>query len=387
MSADAGPGPWLVLVPDPEARRDPAAPVLGRPAWRWIAMWAGQAGFEAVVSNSGATELESRPTGVAGPPLATIATGDRIGRPALVLFDSTVASPDHLAAWAQAARASGGASVYDDVGRPAGWVSAALERCPSSMPMGEAWDGQVQAPGGAAARLVDAEDLDRAEAVVLQGRLGFGPTTGTWSQRVGRPTLRWLCELPVPLGRVEVGVFAAVPFIAVLAAFPGTLLVAVLLALLVVHLSTWAEPAHLLRGDSEQVRVGAVRSLVHAALAIGSTRATLVADGVAGGEGAAEYLAVLGLGAAAAAVALAGARDELRGGPGRFAQPDLSVWLARLGVPRPDRIADAPWLELAAVLGASTGVPTVVWLVVVAAGAGRLWRWFAGPAPAPDDAT
>lgn len=358
----------LLTIADPDARRGSDARVFGRPAWRWLSDRAAEAGFERVITAAGTPEDVGT--------LETVGSGDPIGAPTCVLFEASVVHAEQLAQWVEATATEPGASLYDDGGRPIGWVTRHLESCPAVMPVGESLGGCVQAPLGSAVRIVDDQDLRRAEHVIFGDLLGRSIPPGSWVALAGVPTLRWLCHLRAPPFRVEVALFGLSIGVALLCAFKLTMIVGLALAVGLVHVARWVEPAHVLRDSRLASRAGAIRSLVHAAAVVGLSRAVLsegevfvVAD-----------LAVFTLGASAAALCLLSARNRLLGRVSDPLElPDLGAWARKIGLRGTESLAGLPVLEAFALLTAFGGDPVLPWLVELAGAGGRLWRWFAGP--------
>ncbi|MFY0532864.1 hypothetical protein [Nannocystis pusilla] len=118
-----------------------------------------------------------------------------------------------------------------------------------------------------------------------------------------------------------------------------------------------------------------MRPFGHAAYVAALTYA-LVAEA---GRSSVAGLVLLGLGAGAAFLSLAHARDVLRGERPRFELPSVDAFAARLGATLPAWSNSDVRVEVVALALAVTGAPGLPWGVLVGAALARLWRWFIAP--------
>jgi len=369
-------GAVLLLLPDPEARVDPARAVLGVMPGLRLADSARQAGFAAVWVAPGtrACPPGSRPGSV----------GDRVDAAALVALESVMIEPVALR---RLLGAAGEGSLYDERGRPVAWWSAALGRVPAGLPVGEALAAPEAPAPAELARLVDADDRPRMEALIVRAvtataaspaeSLVFGP----WRRWLELPLLRWLCARAWPPGRVELLALVLVVasgFAALLDSRPGlllaaaVLLVGVQLAVLVPELRALLRPG---AAGAAGWLTPAIRPFGHASLAAALTYG-LVASPVR--TGAADVV-LLVLGGSAALLSLAQARAVLRGQqPPPFELPSVERFAAELELPLPAWLRTSVRAELLVFVLAWIGAPGLPWGVLVVVGLARLWRWFIG---------
>lgn len=369
-------GAVLLLLPDPEARVDPAAPVLGVMPGLRLADSARQAGFAAVWVTPGtrACPPGSQPGSV----------GDRVDTAALVALESVMIEPVALQ---RLLGAAGEGSLYDERGRPVAWWSAALGRVPAGLPVGEALAAPEAPAPAELARLVDADDRPRMEALIVRAvttsaaSFAESLTSGPWRRWLELPLLRWLCARAWPPGRVELVALVlavAAGFAALLDSRPGlvlaaaVLLVGVQLAVLVPELRALLRPG---AAGAAGWLTPAIRPFGHASLAAALTYG-LVASPVR--TGAADVV-LLVLGGSAALLSLAQARAVLRGQqPTPFELPSVERFAAELELPLPTWLRTSVRAELLVFMLAWIGAPGLPWGVLVVVGLARLWRWFIG---------
>lgn len=369
-------GPALVLLPDADARVDPGRPVLGvAPALR-LADAARRAGFVAVYVGPGART---------SPPGSTLGSaGDRVDAAALVVLESAAIEPSALRRLAQA---EGEGSIFDERGRPVAWWSAALGRVPAGLPVGEGLAAPEAPAPAELARLVDADDRPRMEALIVRAvttsaaSFAESLTSGPWRRWLELPLLRWLCARAWPPGRVELVALVlavAAGFAALLDSRPGlllaaaVLLVGVQLAVLVPELRALLRPG---AAGAAGWLTPAIRPFGHASLAAALTYG-LVASPVR--TGAADVV-LLVLGGSAALLSLAQARAVLRGQqPTPFELPSVERFAAELELPLPTWLRTSVRAELLVFMLAWIGAPGLPWGVLVVVGLARLWRWFIG---------
>lgn len=369
-------GAVLLLLPDPEARVDLAAPVLGVMPGLRLADSARQAGFAAVWVTPGtrACPPGSRPGSV----------GDRVDTAALVALESVMIEPVALQ---RLLGAAGEGSLYDERGRPVAWWSAALGRVPAGLPVGEALAAPEAPAPAELARLVDADDRPRMEALIVRAvttsaaSFAESLTSGPWRRWLELPLMRWLCARAWPPGRVELVALVlavAAGFAALLDSRPGlllaaaVLLVGVQLAVLVPELRALLRPG---AAGAAGWLTPAIRPFGHASLAAALTYG-LVASPVR--TGAADVV-LLVLGGSAALLSLAQARAVLRGQqPTPFELPSVERFAAELELPLPTWLRTSVRAELLVFMLAWIGAPGLPWGVLVVVGLARLWRWFIG---------
>lgn len=373
------PVPVLVVLPDPEARVDLSHPVLGHTPAERLTRSALEAGFSDVYLAPGTCVV---PEGS-----REAATGEEVGRPALVLFEASCVHPAILSLMVEHPLESDERfTIYDVLGRPTGWFTGELGTIPATMPISEELDWPEQLGPRDIARLVYAEDRDRVEELILRGERVLGPATSRWQRAVTLPTLRLLANNRRPLSQIELaalGLAVASGPLALLGTHLGLILAAVCL-LVGVHVSSLLSAARRLRRretgpaspDVPGERLArATRPLSHAAAIAGMTY-LLVSESertsVAG-------LVLLAAGAGAVLFSLGHARKLLRRQPDRaFALPDASAFMARLGLHMPPWLRGVPLLELAVLLATLPGLAGPPWALLAAGGLARLWRWFAG---------
>jgi hypothetical protein len=379
------PPPVLVVLPDPEARVDAAHRLFGRTSVERVAAAAREHGFAAVLMGPGSAD---------GPEGATpMATGDRIGLPALVVYEGTVVHPGLLELMvAHPLEEDERYSLYDAAGRPCGSFSGDLRSMPSSMPISEELPWPAEYGPRDVVRMVYDDDIERAEQLVLRAeRAWVLDADSLWRRRLGQPVLRWLTNAPRPLAQLEL-VALAVALLSLPLALWATHLgrLAAALALLAgVHVSSLITAARALRHHEDEpahANVGhrlapATRPLGQAALTVGLTYAIVAPTGRSG----VAALVLLLAGVATALLALFQARLVLQRRPADvFALPDAGALARRLGLSLPRAIEGAPLLELAVVVAAIPGPPVLPWSLLGASAVARLWRWFAGPS-GPDE--
>ncbi len=370
------PGLALVVLPDPEAQVERERGLLGRPLASRLAAAAVAAGFDRVLVAPG----------VAAPPehAEEVATYDPVGGPALLVYDTAHLDTRLLDLMVRhPLDADEQFTLYDGAGRPTALFSGHLAVVPDHMPVLEELDLPEGLGPETLGRWVFEEDGPRIEALILRHHGAEAWTRSRWGRRVMIPALRLLCQVPGPVARIEAGALlaaAAAGLASVIPAWVGPVLGACLLVLVAV-LHRAVEPLrHVLELDAPPDALGrAARPLAHAAVIVGLTY-RLVADAERP-DLAGLLLLVVGIGAAA--LPLARAREHLRGQtPGAFGLPTADAWLERLGVHLPDRWRGVPWLEVACLLTALSGIPELPWMLLVAASLARLWRWFVGTARA-----
>jgi hypothetical protein len=369
-------GPALVLVPDADARVDPGLPVLGVAPGLRLADAARRAGFAAVYVLPG--------TRTSPPGACPGSAGDHLDTAALVVIESAAIEP---AALQRLLHARGEGSLLDERGRPVAWWSDRLARLPAGLPVSEAL-ASPEAPSSAeVARLVDAEDRPRMEALIVRATAAEGPEStadaappSPWRRWLELPLLRWLCARRRPPGQIEVGALLLAVLsgvAALLASGPGLVLAAALL-LIGVQLAALLPELRRLLAAGGGARAGwltpAIRPFGHASLAAALTY-RLVAE--VGRTGVAD-LVLLVLGGAAALLSLAQARAVLRrSSAAPFELPSLEGLAAQLEVSLPARLRTPVRAEILVFILAWVG-PGWPWGVLVAVGLARLWRWFIG---------
>jgi hypothetical protein len=371
--------PVLVVVPDPEAKADPAQKMLGRVPLERLAHAAIRVGFSAVYLAPG-TKVEPRGA-------IAVATGDRVDAPALVVFEGSAVHPELLDLMvAHPLEDDERYTLYDEVGRPAAAFVGRLRQVPSSLPISEELPWPEPYGPADVVRVVYDEDRRRAEGLILRAEQVLDVGASMWRRLVGLPTLRALADGERPLPQLELAALAAATLSLPLALLgEGIAVVAAALALLVgVHTSKLLRAVRALRrpiggsGDEAGERLArATRPLGHAALLAGLSY-VLVGQTDRSGVAA---IVLLGAGAAATLLCLAQARLLLRGrSADTFALPDARAVAARIGARMPDALEGAPVLEIAVLLAALPGRAVLPWSVLAASAAARLWRWFSGPA-------
>lgn len=398
-------GPRLILLPDPEARGDLDKPLLGIPLVVRTATAAREAGFVEVVAAPG---LSCAPPGAREVPL-----GDVIRGPGLILFEGTFVDPQLLRLMVEHPLDDDEQyTLYDGVARPAGCFTGELGVMPATMPVSEELDYPEELGPEDLARVVYADDRERAEWLVLRTEARRSRTSGwrgtetehvrrslagesRWHREVSVRTLRWLARSNLAVAQLELialGVALASGPVSLANNWLG-LVLAGLLLLLGVHVSRLLAPLRFLRDEATSPRdehgrpevwvpgdtlAGATRPLAHATLTACLTY-VLVAETDRSNVAA---LVLLATGGVATLLSLAHARARLRGDDARILElPRSAALIKRLGVTMPSWLQGAPLLEMSAMLGALTGEPGVPWTVLVAAAFARLWRWFTSPPP------
>lgn len=381
------PPPVLVVLPDPESRVAPEHRLLGRRATERVAAAARDHGFAAVLMGPGSAD---------GPEGANeMATGERIGLPALVVYEGTVVHPGLLELMVvHPLDDDERYSLYDELGRPCGWFCGELASMPSSMPVSEElpWPSEYGPPD--VVRMVYPDDIERAERLVLRTQgASHDDEASQWVRYVGHPALRWLCNATRPLAQLELLALAVALVSLPLSLWPSYLglmlaTVALLSGVLVASLVDTARRLRHVDGDPAHRGVGrrlapATRPLGHAALTAGLTYVIVAPTGRSG----VAAMVLLVAGVATALLSLFQARLLLQQRPAEvFALPDAGELAARLGLSVPRVVSGAPLLELSLVAAALTGRPALPWALLGASAVARLWRWFAGPAqPRPSD--
>ncbi len=399
------PGLRLVLLPDPAARVDLAAPLLGIPLALRTVSAAREAGVTEVVAAPG---LTLTPPGVREVPI-----GDPLGGPALILFEGTFVDPRVFRLMVEhPLEPDERFSLYDGVSRPAGCFTGEVGAMPGIMPVSEELDWPEELGPDDLARVVYPEDVERAEWLVLRTEARRSRTSGwrgtetehvrhslagesRWHREVSIRTLRWLARSNLAVAQLELialGVALASGPIALINLWP-TLVLAGAMLLLGVHVSRLLAPLRFLRDEAihprdEQGRpevwvpgdtlAGATRPLAHATMTACLTY-VLVAETDRSNVAA---LVLLAAGCVATILSLAHARARLRGDDaGILEMPRSAAVIKRLGVTMPSWLQGAPLLEMAVFVGSLTGEPGVPWTVMVTAAFARLWRWFTSPLP------
>ena len=389
------PSPVVVLLPDPDAQVDVRRPVLGRPAHERLMLGASHAGFGETILAPG-TGIPVPEEDAPDPPpdslaarlrVHEIATGERVGKPALVVYTGTVLHPDLLALMvAHPLDPDERFTLYDEVGRPAACFFGELDVVPGMLPLTEELPWPDEHGPADIVRSVYAEDWSRAEALVLRAEGMDALGAPGWRRRIVLPTLRFMADSGRTLAQLNlfglVLITAALP-LALLGGALGLLGAAVAL-LLGVHVTGQIPTLRKLRAAGtvearesvDELLAAAARPLGHAALMGGLTYeivAETTRSGVAG-------VVLLVAGAGAALLSLFQARLILRGRPADiFALPQVEPATRRLGLTWPIVLRGAPLWELVVLAASATGLPELPWSVLAAGAAARLWRWFAGP--------
>ena len=367
----------LVVLPDPDGRSSGTAVVLGlRPVER-LAVAALEQGFEHVFMAPGTAAV---PAGA-----SEIATGEPVGRPALVVFEESFIHPDLLHLMVEHPLEDDERfSISDHLGRPVAWFTGRLAVVPAVMPVSEELELPESLSARDVGRVVDAEDIPIVEELVLRAAGITQSGARWWFQWVQRPTLRWLTRAGRPMAQLElIAVLVAVASgLLILLGGNWGLILAGFAMLAGVHMSrelrwvrslraTTSAPTHDL---DEQSLARATAPLAHAAATAALTY-LLVAEtqrsSLAG-------LVLLAAGGAAVLLSLGQARRLVRGQPREaFSLPDLTEIAGRLAMPVPSVLMGVPWLEIAFLVATVSGRPELPWSVLAAAGFARLWRWFA----------
>ncbi|MBK6916039.1 MAG: hypothetical protein IPH07_01435 [Deltaproteobacteria bacterium] len=379
------PPPALVVLPDPDARVSPDAGVLGASPILRLVCAARRVGFDPILFAPGTT-----PT---GPGAREVATGDALGGPALVVFETTSVRAGLLELMvAHPLEDDERYTLYDEAGRPAAAFVGRQTQVPAELPISE----ELPYPEGIGARdvvrVVYPEDLARAELLVLEAEEVFPAAPSAWRRRLGVPTLRWMAARRGPVAQLELLALVLVAMSLPLALLGGGPWIPLGAACLLagVHVSKLLKSVRALRqyvaadaGDVVGQRLArATRPLGHAAFCGGLTYAVIARADRADVAG----LVLLAAGAGATLIALVQARFLLRGHEAPvFALPDAHAVAARLGARLPAVMEGAPMFELAILLAALPGVPTAPWSLLLMGAAARVWRWFAGPLGAAGD--
>ncbi len=378
-------GPVLVLMPDGDTRIDPGSPFLGHPPAQRLARAASEAGFANIYLAPG-THAEKFDSSQLATELATeLATGEWVGRAALVAYESSIIDPGLLALMVEHPLEPGERfSLFDALGRPVGWFTGELARIPAAMPLSE----EIPWPEGfgpeRVVRVITSEDLPRAEHLILDCELGTPPGQSLWEQHIDLPLMRAFAGRVRPDEQLELGALVCSVGSGALALQGGALglvcaafclLVGVEIARVLPAVGRLREhrfsPGHLVPG-------AVVRPFGHAALTAALTY-VLIAEptrsSVAG-------LLLLFVGASAVLLTLAHTRVLLRKQATEvaFALPQPEALASRLGINFPERYSVPLRLEVIGFVFALTAMPELVWGLLVAAGLARLWQWFVAPA-------
>ena len=401
--AQGGPGPILVLLPDPEARARLSTPLLGIPLAERMSSAAREAGFAELIVAPG---LAVVPEGS-----REAAIGEELSGPGLIVFEGTFIDPQLLRLMVEhPLEPDERYSLYDGVARPAGAFTGELGAMPAIMPVSEELDWPAGLGPDDIARVVYTEDIERAEWLVLRTEARRSRTSGwrgtetehvqsslagesRWHREVSVWTLRWLARSQLAVAQLELlalGVALAAGPVALVNTWV-TYVLAGLMLLLGVHVSRLLAPLRFLRDEAmnphdEHGRpeiwvpgdtlAGATRPLAHATLTVCLTY-ILVAERDRANVAA---LVLLGVGGIAVLLSMAHARARLRGDDARVLElPRSAALVKRLGVSMPSWLQGAPLLEMAACLGALSGEPGVPWTVLAGSAVARLWRWFTSP--------
>lgn len=375
--------PVLVFMPDGDTRVDMRPPLLGHPSATRMARAARSVGFDDIYLAPG--------TRVVPPGCTELATGEWVGRPALLVYESSYIDPKLLRLMIEhPLEAEERFSLFDDHDRPVGWFTGALRRIPAAMPLSEEIPWPEGLGSAHVARVITGDDVPRMEGLVLACEVGSPPGTSLWERKVDIPLMRVLVHPTKPIEQVELAALVcSVGSGAIALQGSGLGLVCATFCLLLgVEVARVLPALGRLRNHEfspgRLVPAAVIRPFGHAAL-IASLTYLLVAQpqrsSVAG-------LVLLSAGAGAVLLTLAQARVLLRR---QVAQPDQIAFelpqstalASRLGL----RISGRYWvplrLEVLAFVLALTGLPSLPWGVLVAAGLARLWRWFVAPARQP----
>lgn len=373
------PSPVLVILPDPEAMADVQRPVLGRSLVARLTRAALDAGFGGVLMGAG---TRAEPPGA-----QQLATGEPIGKPALVVYEGSGVHPELLRLMvAHPLDRDERFTLYDEAGRPTAMFAGELSQMPSGLPITEELPWPEGMGPADVVRLVYEEDIVRAEALVLRGdRVGL-PGRSRWHRRVTIPILRRLSNSRRPLAQIELAALAvgllALPL--VLGGGAGGLPLGAFAILVGVQVSMHLRTLRELRGsgpDAAPLAPGervarATRPLSHAAMMVALTY-VLVAQTHRSTVAAVVLLAA---GGAAALLSLVQARLILRDRPADvFAVPEPIVLAERLGVTLPRWVEGAPLIELLLLIASLPGYAALPWSVLATVAVARLWRWYVGP--------
>jgi hypothetical protein len=327
-------GPALVLVPDADARVDPGRPVLGVAPGLRLADAARRAGFAAVYVLPGTR---------ASPPGASPGSaGDRLDTAALVVLESAAIEP---AALLRLIHAGGEGSLFDERGRPVAWWSARLARLPAALPVTEALASPDAPSPAEVARLVDAGDRPRMEALIVRATAAEGPgrtadpaPPSPWRRWLELPLLRWLCARRWPPGQIEVVALLLAALAGAAALLPSGLGLVLAAALLLVGVQVAALLPELRRlvAAGGGARAGWLTPAIRPSATRRWRRADLSTRGRAVGRTGVADLVLLCSAAAAALLSLAQARAVLRRPSAvPFELPSVEGLAAQLEVPLP----------------------------------------------------
>jgi len=389
------PAPVLVVLADGDAHVDAQRPVLGRAALARLMVAAGAAGFDRTILTPGtAMGIEAAEAFVAAAreagervlPVAESATGEPLGRPALVVFEGTVLHPAVLDLMVEHPLEPGERyTLYDEVGRPAACFFGELPRIPAMLPLTEELPWPDAFGPGDVVRQVDPEDLERARELTLRGAGIVVPNERGWRRDVERPALRWMADSGRPLAQLNLlGIALVVGSLplALVGGFIGTLaaglsLVAgVLITSLVGHIRRLRAAGGGQFETVDEHLAAAARPLGHAAIMTGLTYA-IVAETDRSSVAA---VVLLVAGGAAVVLSLLQARLLLRGRDAEiFRLPDAEAAARRLGFPWWPGLDHAPIFELLVLFASPFATPELPWSVLAAGALARLWRWYAGP--------
>ncbi|MGH1346888.1 MAG: hypothetical protein ACRBN8_35295 [Nannocystales bacterium] len=390
------PAPLLVVLADNDAHVDARRSVLGRTSLARLMVAAGAAGFERTILTPGtsmgieaaeafveaAKEAGERPL-----PVVESATGEPLGRPALVVYEGTVLNPAVLELMVEHPLETGERyTLYDEVGRPAACFFGELHRVPAMLPLTEELPWPEPFGPADVVRQVDPEDVARARALTLRSAGLAVPEHRGWRRDVERPALRLMADSRRPLAQLNlfgVGLVASSLPLALVGGFLGTLaagfaLVAgILVTSLMAHIRRLRADGGALPESVDEHLSAAARPLGHAALMTGLTYA-IVAETDDRSSVAAVVLLVAG--GAAVLLSLLQARLLLRGRDAEiFRLPDAEAAARRLGFPWWPGLDHAPLFELLVLAMSPFATPELPWSVLAAGALARLWRWYAGP--------
>ncbi|MCR9166152.1 MAG: hypothetical protein ACE37F_10435 [Nannocystaceae bacterium] len=389
------PAPVLVVLADGDARVDAQRPVLGRDALSRLIVAAGAAGFERAILTPGtamgieaaqAFSEASREAGERALPVSDTATGESLGRPALVVFEGTVLNPDVLELMVEHPLEPGERyTLYDEVGRPAACFFGELQRVPAMLPLTEELPWPEPFGPADVVRQVDPEDLRRAQELTLRSAGLPAPEHRGWSRDVERPVLRWMADSGRPLAQLNllgVGLVVSALPMALVGGFFGTLaaglglVVGVMVTSLVGHIRHLRAAGGGLTESVDEHLAAAARPLGHAAIMAGLTY-VIVAETDRSSVAA---VVLLVAGVAAVLLSLLQARLLLRGRDAEiFRLPNAEGAARRLGVPWWPGLDHAPIFELLVLLASAFATPELPWSVLATGALARLWRWYAGP--------
>jgi hypothetical protein len=389
------PPPVLVVLADGDAHVDAQRSVLGRAALARLIVAAGAAGFERTILAPGTAMgietaeafcADARAAGERALPVEESASGEPVGRPALVVFEGTVLNPAVLELMVEHPLEPGERyTLYDEVGRPAACFFGELHRVPGMMPLTEELPWPEPFGPGDVVRQVDPEDLERARALTLRAAGLPVPEHRGWRRDVERPALRWMADSRRPLAQLNllgVALVATALPLALLGGFFGTLaaslaLVAgVLVTSLMGHIRRLRAAGGGMVESVDEHLAAAARPLGHAALMTGLTYA-IVAETDRSSVAA---VVLLVAGGAAVLLSLLQARLLLRGRDAEiFRLPDAEAAVRRLGFPWWPGLDHAPIFELLVLFASPFASPELPWSVLATGALARLWRWYAGP--------